>query len=174
MTTNRFRVLATLVASMLLLVLGAMAWAQISSSVKTNGRISRQSITSFEEQRTTDSAEWTNIRGLRARTSCPASDVASATVGLELDPMSAPADVRVVMKDPNISCSDCGGKEMTPGSVRFPASTTSFTFATAEAPGEHGSVFIVQWRPAAEPGKATASLNAASLHVLWGKKRTCR
>lgn len=169
MIKMNWRVVVTGCVFLAALGLVGFALAETSSTDRGGGRVTRQSFAVVQDQRSTSSSDWTTVAGLRVRTSCPRSEAATATASLALSSASDPVDVRVMMRDPLVNCMDCGSPLM-PESVLFQPGTSSFTFATNKTAGDHGTVFIVQWRISGEPRQSqVAELDDASLGVFWDK-----
>lgn len=158
-------------ALIFLLGLPLVVWATQNSARST---VDTQSFAWTSENQSTSSKEWKRVRGLPKLEAACARGGATSTLGIQLVPNSASADVRIVMDDLSVAC---GGQNcpphprMWPGSITFEPPASSFTFTARNVPGIHGSAFKVQWRSTTG---ARATLDKATLLLLWNAPPGCR
>jgi hypothetical protein len=135
--------------------------------------VDTQSYSWSTDPASTESQSWTRVDTLRPLVAACARGGATATVGLQLAPDSAPAEVRVVMDDISTVCQgdECGtNPRMRPGAVTFESRTTTFGFSTRSVPGTHGSALRVQWR---SPTGGAVKLEKAAFSALWNAPPSC-
>jgi hypothetical protein len=150
MSTRRLATCIVLAA----LVLGGALIAQAADIGGGKGRLNRQSFKWTTTPASTDSAEFSDVPGLRDLLLCGSGPI-SANVSLQLE---GDAEIRVVAEQQ--------GSESTilrPGPVPFASGTGSFTFVHQRR-GAYDLEFDVEWRSVT--GRPV-TISKGSMEMLW-------
>ena len=163
-----------IVVGLLLLVSLTIPAAVLAKSVlQAGGPVDQQGFSWSRTEARTSSDEWEPLADLKAVPAlCPGQGGASASVTLAVAPESAPFFIRVIMQDVDNRAETT---VMQPGELPVDAGTGSptgsshsATFVSKRVPGEHGSVFRLQWRTAS--AETEAVVTKAVLRALWNDK----